>query len=669
MEKNKFDISKSVLLGAAYYPEDWDEAEQDKDIAMMQRAGIKVVRMAEFAWAKMEPQEGEYRFEWLHQVIDKLWKAGIYTMLGTPTATPPNWVEETDPDMMNLDESGRRYTHGGRRHNCSNNPTYRKYSAKIVERMAQEFGLDERVIAWQLDNEIYTYDSNCYCEHCRKAFAEYLENKYGTIDNLNRRWNLNLFSQWYDSFEQIPMPRGYVWHNPHLRYEWREFLGESHVSFIAMQAEILHRYTKAPIGTDMMQCYGVPYEKISKHVDMIQFNHYDDHTNQIKAAFWFDYLRNFKEIPFWATETSTCWNGGTTTPSEYRPEGFCKANSWLPVVLGGGANMYWLWRQHWAGHELMHGAVLYSSGRPMHMFHEIEEVASGFKKAEEFLSATTVKTDTAMIVSAKSRLLMECQHIAETGDSKGDGLLRFYRYMNESGIRPNVLTAEMDFTPYKVVFAPYLMTLEEDDLSERLKDWVKNGGILVAGPITDMRDDVGAKYTDREMGMLEDFTGAQMVYQIPDHSFLTDCEWADGEKYKAMHYLQLFDIPEDAEALVTVKGGFSSIIDKTLIFKRQIGKGAVLMVGALPDDDCKKRLMQEAIGLGGIDTFKFEGNIVAAKREGEGRNGIAVQEISGNNGKIYFDGTMTDILTDKVYSGEAVVEPFGTMILECSEKN
>lgn len=202
MNAEKFDISKMILNGAAYYPEDWDESEQDKDIEMMKKAGIKIVRMAEFVWAKTEPREGEYHFGWLHRVIDKLWAAGIYTMLCTPTATPPNWVEEADPEMMMLDESGRRYTHGGRRHNCSNNPTYRKYSARIIERMAQEFGGDERVVAWQMDNEIYTYDSNCYCAHCRKGFAEHLKRKYGTVENLNRRWNLNLFSQWYDSFNR-----------------------------------------------------------------------------------------------------------------------------------------------------------------------------------------------------------------------------------------------------------------------------------------------------------------------------------------------------------------------------------------------------------------------------------------------------------------------------------
>lgn len=664
MDKKEFDINNAVLLGTAYYPEDWDEAEQDRDIAMMQKAGIKIARMAEFSWAKTEPREGEFHFEWLHRVIDKLWAAGIYTMLGTPTATPPNWVEELDPDMMMLDESSRRYTHGGRRHNCSNNPTYRKYSARIVERMAKEFGADKRVVAWQLDNEIYTYDSNCYCEHCRREFAKYLERKYKTVENLNKRWNLNLFSQWYDSFEQVPMPRGYVWHNPHLRYEWRCFMGESHTGFIAMQAEILHRFTEAPVGTDMMQAYGVPYEEIAKHVDMIQFNHYDDHTNQIKAAFWFDYLRGFKDIPFWVTETSTCWNGGTTTPNEYRPEGFCRANSWLPIVLGGGANMYWLWRQHWAGHELMHGAVLYSSGRPMHMFHEIQRTAEEFEKAEEFLSATRVKTDTAMIVSSKSRLLTECQHIAETGDSKGDGLLRFYRYVNESGIRTDVIPAGRDLSEYRLVFAPYLTTLEEDNLPVRLRKWVENGGVLVAGPLTDMRDEVGAKYTDRELGMLEDFTGAEMVYQIPDHSGLTLCEWADGAEYKALHYLQLFDIPKDAEPLVTVKSGFSSLIGKTLIFKKKIGRGAVLMIGALPDDGSAERLMNEAIALSGISVFKTEGDVVAARREGDSRKGIAVQEISGKSGKIYIEGTATDILTGEKCSGDTRLEPFGTRILE-----
>lgn len=663
MEKGYFDISQNVLLGAAYYPEDWDETEQDNDIKKMVDAGIKIVRIGEFAWSCMEPEDGKFCFEWLERVIEKLSDNGIKVMLGTPSATPPMWLEEKYPEIMIINENGQSAQHGGRRNNCSNNPVYRKYVARIVQKMAEKFGNDERVVAWQMDNEIYTYFSGCYCENCKKSFAEYLENKYKTIENLNARWNLNLFSQHYDNFEQVPMPKPFIWHNPHLRYEWKEFIGDTHIGFIKMQADILHKYTKAPIGTDMMSIYGIPYEKISKFVDMIQYNHYDDHNSLCKAAYWFDYIRNFKDVPFWCTETSTCWNGGTVAPSDFRPEGFCRANSWLPIVLGGGANMYWLWRQHWAGHELMHGAVLYASGRPMHMYHEVKETAEGFKKAEEFLVGTKVATDTAFMVSAKSRLLLECQHISETGDDKGDGLLRFYRYITESGIRPDVIAPNKDFKDYKLLFAPYLVTLEEENLFSRIEDFIRNGGVFVAGPMTDIRDDVGAHYTDRETGILEKLTGCRLVQQIPDHENRIPCEWETGEKYEAMHFLQMFDISDDASPLVKVEGGFSSFIDKTLVFKKKIGKGYIIVLGALPGENDGTRLVKETVDLSGIETFKFEGNIVAAKRIGRKHSGIAAQEICGKEGKLFIKGTMTDILTGKKYTDEVDIKPFGTVIL------
>lgn len=234
--------------------------------------------------------------------------------------------------------------------------------------MVQEFGKDERIVGWQIDNELHIRGNGCYCTACRKGFAKHLEKKYGTVDNLNRKWNLNLFSQWYETFEQVPAPKAKEWHNPHLQYEWQEFQGDSHVNFIRMQADILHKHTAAPVGTDMMPIFGVDHEQIAEFSDVMQFNHYNTEKDIWWTTLWFDYMRTLKERPFWNTETSTCWNGGTSVPSDIRPEGFCRVNSWLPVVLGGEANFYWLWRQHWAGHELMHGAVLYASGRPMHTF-------------------------------------------------------------------------------------------------------------------------------------------------------------------------------------------------------------------------------------------------------------------------------------------------------------
>ena len=105
--------------------------------------------------------------------------------------------------------------------------------------MAQEFGQDPNIIGWQIDNEIYCVEDGCFCPHCLEDFHNKLKEKFGTIENLNQSWNLNLFSQWYDSFEDVPAPR-HAWHNPHLKMEWLIRQNESHVEFVKMQAGILH---------------------------------------------------------------------------------------------------------------------------------------------------------------------------------------------------------------------------------------------------------------------------------------------------------------------------------------------------------------------------------------------------------------------------------------------
>ena len=150
-------------IGANYYPEDWNESLLESDIEKMKQTGFNVVRIGEFAWKKDEPREDEYHFEWLHRVIDKMAEAGIGVIMGTPTATPPHWLVQKHPDMLKENEAGRRVSHGGRRHCCSSNPHYIKYSSKIVERLASEFGNDENIIGWQIDNEIYAFGNGCFC--------------------------------------------------------------------------------------------------------------------------------------------------------------------------------------------------------------------------------------------------------------------------------------------------------------------------------------------------------------------------------------------------------------------------------------------------------------------------------------------------------------------------
>lgn len=661
---------KKPMLGAAYYPEDWPEDQLEPDIAAMKRAGITVVRIGEFAWSRMEPKQGQFDFSWMRRIIDRLQQENIGVILGTPSATPPIWLENLDPEMRLLDDMNLRHDHGGRRHCCSNNPTYVKYSLRIAQEMVKEFADHPNVIGWQLDNEIAAFDFGCFCPHCIEGFRAHLKRRYGTIENLNKRWNCTIFSQEYENFSQIPQPKPHTWHNPHLKFEWATFHAESHIRFLKQQAEILHRYTAAPVGTDMMPVFNEDYEKMNAFLDVVQYNHYDDEGSLWRENFWFDFMRGLKDRPFWVTETSTCWNGSTSTPSNIRREGFCRANSWLPITLGAEANMYWLWRQHHAGHELMHGAVLHSSGRPMHIFGEVRQIAEEYEKSADFLSATHIQTGTAMMVSSTSDYLMKQQEIVWEPDSHQwetaytKRLYMIHTPMVKMGIRPDVIPVGKDLSRYKLLITPFLITLEEGDLARRIKDWVQGGGTWIAGPMCDIRNDIGAHYIDRETGILEALTQSELCYQVPDSEHRIALSWSDDTPLSAERWLQLFDVPDNADVLATVRGGYSSLVGKSVIFRTKVGKGNVIVLGTIPSPaDCEK-LFRYALELSGAEHLTIEGSVAAAKRVGDGIEGITATEYGGGDGALLIDGTYTDLLSGKTYCERISLSPYQTVVLK-----
>ena len=379
---------KPPYLGAAYYPEAWPPEQVDEDIRLMLKAGLNVMRVAEFAWSSMEPEEGRLELGWLCRVVEKLGQAGIATMMCTPSCTPPAWLTQKYPEVLVVDHEGRAAQHGYRRHVCPNNPVYRRLCARIAHKLSETFGRDERVIGWQIDNEVYLWDEwGCYCPLCRDLFRKRLRREFETVDALNVAWGTNIWSQTYQSFSQIDPPRPGFCHHPSLSAAWILFQNESIVDYVAHQAAILHENASQPVGTDMMPFVGVSYEQMHRHLDIVQYNHYDTMDDLWRQVFWMDYVRPFKEAPFWNTETSTCWNGGTVS-NAFRDAGFCRANSWLPIALGGEANLYWLWRSHRSGQELMHGSVVSSSGRPLHIIEEVREVSEGLKGAAHFISGT-----------------------------------------------------------------------------------------------------------------------------------------------------------------------------------------------------------------------------------------------------------------------------------------
>ncbi len=650
-------------LGAAYYPEVWDESEFEKDIEKMHTLGITAVRIGEFSWSKMEPRPEEYHFDWLHRIVDRLGKEDIAVVLCTPSATPPVWLAEMYPDAMMETIGGRVRVHGGRRHFCSNNPKYIEYSLRIAEHLVAEFADDPAVVAWQIDNEIYMGDDGCFCEYCKNEFHEFLRRKFGTIEELNRAWNLSLWSQEYSSFAQIPLPRD-AWHNPHLGQEWRIFQNQSHIAFVHKQAEILHRYTKMPVGTDTMPFFRMEYRDMESQLDVAMFNHYNVPSNEHWPALWFDYLRNLSKHPFWNTETATVWTSSTVVGTHLLPSGFCRMNSWLPVAMGGEANMYWLWRTHSAGHELTHSAVLDTCGKPMHIWPEIQRTAEEFRKAADFLCDTKVVSDLALHFTSLSWNMLETQQLVAGLTYKDIIYNRFYRQITLKGLRPDILDSGASLDGYKLLISPLMLSLDNRGLDKRIIEWVRNGGVWVAGPLTDIRNQYGAKWKDRHYGILEELTGAQFAYSIPEVDGMVSAAWCeDGTPCNFGCWTDLVDAP-DENILARVTAGPDVLVGKALHTIWPVGKGWVILIGAFPPDSDLRRLLSYAYEKAGIHTRPAEGNLMVIPRSGNGKEGLILLEYTGSPAAYEIKDRMTDLLTGKVYeAGRIELQPFDVMVL------
>ena len=663
-------IPNPPYLGAAYYPEDWPLEQIDEDIELMKQAGINCIRIAEFAWSTMEPREGEYDFSWLHTAVDKLAEAGIAIIMCTPTATPPAWLSCKHPDILYVSPDGRTIDHGGRRHYDPCSSVYKEYTKRIVTRLAQEFGQDNRIIGWQIDNELFPYSTPSdftapNTEEARAGFAGFLRKRYGTIDELNKTWCTSLWSQTYSSFEQVPYPNPQVWHHPALKTTWREFIEQAYIDYADLQAEILHQLARQPVGTNMMSLPGLDHYKTNRKLDVVQFDRYHFGDDLWQVPYWLDRIRPIKSRPFWVVETAACWSGSTASGT-YSERGFCMANSWLSIALGGEMNSYWLWRQHWAGQELMHGGVIQSNGRPMHIFGEVKEIARGFTTCAEFINGTCPDiTGLAIHHSTLAYHMFREQPMTFGFDYELFLADRIYRPLIQEQWRPDFIHPGMDLSPYKLIISPFLPALDEMGLRNRLLDWIKDGGTWIAGPYTDVRDLHGSKFRHSAYGSLEEWGAVYAKYQIPSATREFEFKWADGTKSKGSLVFDGLKL-RGAEALADyTEYPFEGL---AAISKRKLGKGQVIVLGTLlKPADLVKLTSMVAPGLGVNSAAKASANLIVVPRSGAAGRGLIAVEIENRPAELMLNEIATDILTGETLSGTVSIPPYGVRVLRYEE--
>lgn len=666
--------SQPPYLGAAYYPEDWPLSLIDEDIAQMKKVGLNCVRIAEFAWSRMEPKEGQFCFDWLHLVLEKLAAAGISTVMGTPTATPPAWLTSKHPEILYVSADGSVVTHGGRRHYDAMSPIYREYCEKIVVAMANEFGQDERIIGWQIDNELFPHHHSMHPHWAnigsssavsRKAFAEFMKQRYeGSIDKLNEAWCNHLWSQTYDNFEQIPYPEPAVWHHPALKTAWREFTEWSYIDFCNFQAKLLHDRVIQPVGTNMMIVFGLDFNRMNRELDIALFDHYTYREHAWQAGFWYDIMRPIKSRPYWCVETGVTWSAATSSGT-YSERGYCEANSWLTIALGGEMTSYWLWRTHRAGQELVHGSILESNGRPRHAFHEVQNLSRGYAQAADFVNGTRpVNTGFAVHYSTLAFHMFSEQPITWGFNYVERLKNHIYHPLVQDQWRFDLIHPMHDLTPYKLIYSPFIPCLDEEGLRDKLKAWIEAGGTWIVGPMSDIRDLHGSKYTQAPFSVLEEWGGIYTKWEIPGDARPFSFKWEGCDEVSHGSLIHSGFELRGAKALASYQEypfeGLAAVTEHIM------GKGRVIVLGTLPShSDLTKLIDRVAKEVGVERVAKASPSLIVVPRAADARKGIIAIEIENQPAWIQLDGVYEDLIAGgRRHMGTVQVPPYGVMVLQ-----
>lgn len=293
-----------MRIGVDYYPEHWDKSLWAADVDLMKETGVKLVRLAEFAWCRLEPQDGVFDFAWLDEAVALFAARGIDVVLCTPTSCPPMWLYEKHPDIVHVEKDGTPTNLGIRSHRCVTNPTFLRYADRITIAMAQHYADNPAVVGWQIDNELEAYF--CYCEHCIGKYRTWLQRKYGTIEALNAAYGNVVWSGEYTAWSQSRPPYGslpHAWQNPAYMLDFYRFCSDNVIDFSKRQAAQLRQHCPGrPVTTNVWFCEHMPdFYKQFADLDFMFYDNYPATRLQLMMA-------ELESLPDFFTEACTTMN-------------------------------------------------------------------------------------------------------------------------------------------------------------------------------------------------------------------------------------------------------------------------------------------------------------------------------------------------------------------------
>ena len=602
---------KVFLHGGDYNPDQWLDRPDilHEDLRMMKLAGVNVVSLGIFAWANLEPREGEFSFDWMDQVIESLHGNGQQVILATPSGAKPNWLALKYPQVRRCDAQGRREPQQGRHNHCMSSPVYRNKVRIINTQLARRYGQHPGVVLWHLSNE---YGGECHCDLCKQAFRRWLRDRYKTVAAMNKAWWAHFWSHTFTSFDEVEAI------DPHLNamaLDWKRFTTYQTVDFMRAEIAALREFSPdVPVTTNMMGTYeGLDYWRLARDLDVISWDSYPlwhsdrpDYEIASDTAFKHDLNRCMKRRP-WLLMESTPSNVNWASISRPKKPGVHRLACLQAVAHGADGVCYFQWRKGRGAAEKFHGAVVDHVGHEnTRVFREVAAVGRELAGMTEILGSE-VTAEAAVIFDWDNRWAINssagCRHTEKNYEAT---VQRHYHELFRRGVAADVVESTCDLAEYRLVIAPMLYMLKPG-VAENLRRFVHSGGALIGTYMTGIANETDLVFTGgwpgdglmelfgiwaEEQDLLWDHQ-SQSVMAVPGNALdLTG-------SYAARHYAEVIHA-RGSEALATFEHEFYA--GSPAVAVNSFGQGKAYYVASRNDD----RFYSDFIG-GVLAAMKLHG--------------------------------------------------------------
>jgi len=567
----------ALYLGTAWYPEQWPESRWDADLALMEAAHIRFVRIGEFAWSKLEPSEGHYDLDWLARSVRAAEHHHIAVVIGTPSAAPPAWLTTKYPETLRIKEDGQRDQHGNRQQFDFADPKYRELARAMAEQLAKRFGHDPNVIGWQIDNE---YANESYGPADKAQFQAWLKARYGTLDHLNDKWTTAYWSETYTDWSQVPIQTAYG--NPGLLLSWKRFVSDTWRSYQKNQLDVLRPNIdpRQFITTNMMGFFdGYDHYTVSQDLDLASWDDYvgTGQLNPVYNGAAHDLTRGFLRKNFWVMETQPGFVNWQVDNNSL-DKGAVRAMAWHDVGHGADAVSYWQWRSDLNGQEEYHGTLLGADGTPVPLYAEVAQLGADFAKAGPALANTTVHSDVAILHSYDAFWAINWQRHNKAFDPLA-AMVAYYGAIRALTHSVDIVNPSVDLSQYKLVIAPALNVLT-DEQAKNLIDYVHNGGHLVLTQRSAMKTIDNALQPQRQPGPLVPLLGGRVEqFYALDTTVPISGEWGSGPTNTWAELLSTSS-PDTKVLMRYGKTPLGWLDDQPAAITRKVGNGSITYIGA-----------------------------------------------------------------------------------------